>query len=70
MRVADIDRIEATGAYVNLHVAGTELLYRAALNELAERLDRVPFVRVLRSAIVNIESILQRLGSIVLVCRA
>ena len=59
VRVVDIDWIEAAGVYVNLHVGGKELLYRAALNELAERLDPRRFVRVHRSAIVNIESILQ-----------
>ena len=46
---------EAAGVYANLHVGGKELLYRAALNELAARLDPVRFVRVHRSAIVNIE---------------
>jgi two-component system LytT family response regulator len=59
VRAVDIDWIEAAGVYVNLHVAGKELLYRAALNELAEKLDPRRFVRVHRSAIVNIESILQ-----------
>jgi two-component system LytT family response regulator len=58
VRVADIDWIEAAGVYANLHIGGKELLYRAALNDLAERLDPVRFVRVHRSAIVNIESIL------------
>lgn len=58
VRVADIDWIEAAGVYANLHIGGKELLYRAALNELAERLDPVRFVRVHRSAIVNIESIM------------
>jgi len=58
VRVADIDWIEAAGVYANLHIGGKELLYRAALNELAEKLDPVRFVRVHRSAIVNIESIL------------
>jgi two-component system, LytTR family, response regulator len=58
VRVAEIDWIEAAGVYANLHVGGKELLYRAALNELAERLDPVRFIRVHRSAIVNIESIL------------
>src|SRR5439155_4576001 len=56
VRVADIDWIEAAGVYAKLHIGGEELLYRAALNELAERLDRVRFVRIHRSAIVNIES--------------
>jgi len=59
VRVADIDWIEAAGVYANLHIGGKELLYRAALNELAERLDPVRFIRVHRSAIVNIESILR-----------
>lgn len=59
VRVADIDWIEAAGVYANLHVGGKELLYRAALSELAERLDPVRFVRVHRSAIVNIESVLR-----------
>jgi two-component system, LytTR family, response regulator len=58
VRAADIDWIEAAGVYANLHIGGKELLYRAALNELAKRLDPVRFVRVHRSAIVNIESIL------------
>ncbi|HEX4485370.1 MAG TPA: LytTR family DNA-binding domain-containing protein [Terriglobales bacterium] len=59
IRVVDIDWIEAAGVYVNLHVSGKELLYRATLNELAEKLDPMRFIRVHRSSIVNIESILQ-----------
>jgi two-component system LytT family response regulator len=59
VRVVDIDWIEAAGVYVNLHVAGKEFLYRTALNDLADRLDPRRFVRVHRSAIVNIESIVQ-----------
>jgi two-component system LytT family response regulator len=57
--VVDIDWIEAAGVYVNLHVGGKEMLYRASLNDLAGRLDPMRFVRVHRSAIVNIESIQQ-----------
>jgi two-component system LytT family response regulator len=59
VRVSDLDWIEAAGVYANLHIGGKELLYRAALNELSERLDPVRFVRVHRSAIVNIESVLR-----------
>jgi two-component system LytT family response regulator len=59
VRVVDIDWIEAAGVYVNLHVAGKELLYRAALNDLAARLDPMRFVRIHRSALVNIDSIVQ-----------
>jgi two-component system, LytTR family, response regulator len=59
VRVADIDWIEGAGVYVNLHVAGKELLYRSALHELAGHLDPMRFIRVHRSAIVNIDSILE-----------
>ena len=59
IRVTEIDWIEAAGVYVNLHLGNKELLYRAALAELAERLDPARFIRVHRSTIVNIESILQ-----------
>lgn len=75
IRVADIDWIEAAGVYVNLHIniranlnsmqrpghpaEGKEILYRSSLAELAERLDPARFVRVHRSTIVNIDSILQ-----------
>jgi two-component system LytT family response regulator len=44
---------------VSLHVGGKELLYRSSLNELAENLDPMRFVRIYRSVIVSIESILQ-----------
>jgi two-component system LytT family response regulator len=59
IRVADIDWIEGAGVYVNLHVAGKELLYRSTLNELAGHLDPTRFIRVHRSSIVNIDSILE-----------
>lgn len=59
LRVVEIDWIEAAGVYVTLHVAGKEFLYRASLAELVEKLDPQRFVRIHRSAIVNIESIVQ-----------
>jgi two-component system LytT family response regulator len=59
IRVADIDWIEGAGVYANLHIAGKELLYRSALNELAGHLDPMRFIRVHRSAIVNIDSIVE-----------
>ncbi|MBV9887123.1 MAG: response regulator transcription factor [Acidobacteria bacterium] len=57
VRAADIEWIEAAGVYVTLHVGAKEVLYRAALNDLARKLDPMRFVRVHRSAIVNIESV-------------
>jgi len=59
VRVADIDWIEGAGMYVNLYIAGKEVLYRSALNELAKHLDPARFVRVHRSAIVNIDSVVE-----------
>lgn len=59
VRVAEIDCLEAAGVYVSLHVGGKTLLHRAALQELVEKLDPMRFVRVHRSAVVNIESIVQ-----------
>jgi two-component system LytT family response regulator len=55
--VKDIEWIEAAGVYVTLHVGAKQVLYRAALNDLARKLDPMRFVRVHRSAIVNIESV-------------
>jgi two-component system LytT family response regulator len=62
VKLLDIDWIEAAGVYVNLHVGAKEMLYRSSLAELAARLDPVRFVRVHRSAIVNIESVVQLEG--------
>lgn len=59
IRVADIDWIEGAGVYLTLHVAGKELLYRSTLNELAEHLDPLLFIRVHRSSIVNIDSVVE-----------
>ena len=59
VRAAEIDWIEGAGVYATLHVGRTSCLYRAALSELAERLDPRRFVRVHRSAIVNLESVVQ-----------
>jgi len=59
VRVGEIDSIEAAGVYVTLNLGGKALLHRASLQELVERLDPMRFVRVHRSAVVNIESIVQ-----------
>jgi two-component system, LytTR family, response regulator len=59
VRVADVDWIEGAGVYVNLHVGGRELLYRSGLHQLTARLDPARFIRVHRSAIVNIDSIVR-----------
>jgi len=52
-----IEWVQATGVYVTLHVGGREVLHRMALSELESKLDPKRFVRVHRSAIVNLERI-------------
>jgi two-component system LytT family response regulator len=59
VRVKDIEWIEAAGVYVTLHTSGKEFLYRASLTDLAQSLDPNRFLRIHRSVIVNIESIVQ-----------
>ncbi|MGI4747144.1 MAG: LytR/AlgR family response regulator transcription factor [Janthinobacterium lividum] len=59
VRVEDVELIEAAGVYVNLYIGGSVVLHRASLTDLAERLDPARFVRVHRSAIVNLDSILR-----------
>ena len=56
---ADIDWIESNGVYVTLHVATRNLLHRASLNELSASLDPSTFVRIHRSAIVNVNGIVR-----------
>jgi two-component system LytT family response regulator len=59
VRMAEVDWIEGAGVYVNLHAGAKEWLHRASLADLAGRLDAQRFVRVHRSAIINIDSIVQ-----------
>jgi two-component system LytT family response regulator len=59
VRAAEIEWIEGAGVYATLHIGRTQFLYPAALSELAERLDPRRFVRIHRSAIVNLECVIQ-----------
>jgi two-component system, LytTR family, response regulator len=53
----DVDWIEAAGVYVQLHAGGRKFLHRASLAELEAALDPGRFIRIHRSAIVNILSV-------------
>jgi len=53
----EIDWIEAAGVYVTIHAGEEEFLYRANLGAVASRLDPFRFVRIHRSAVVNLGSI-------------
>ena len=55
--VEDVDWIEASGVYVNLHVGQRSHLYRSSLAHLLQRLDPKRFVRVHRSLAVNTDRI-------------
>ena len=57
--VEEIDWIEAADYYATLHVGGRSHLLRETLTELARRLDPARFFRVHRSAIVNLERIIE-----------
>lgn len=53
----DIDRCEAAGNYVDVHAGGGTHVVRETMTSLEARLDPARFVRISRSAIVNIERV-------------
>ena len=57
VRVGDIDWIEGSGNYVNLHVGKRVYPLRETMTHIAERLASRGFRRVHRSAVVNLDRI-------------
>jgi two-component system, LytTR family, response regulator len=57
VRTSAIEWIEAAGKHVQLHVGRDTHPYRGAMSRIEEQLDPEQFVRVSRSAIVNIDCI-------------
>lgn len=57
LKVEDIDFIEADGNYAKLHVGRKSHLLREKMHDLEARLDPAKFVRIHRSAIVNLDRI-------------
>jgi two-component system, LytTR family, response regulator len=55
--VGDIDWIGADGDYVRIHTAGKSHLVRDTMVAMEQRLDATQFVRIHRSAIVNVARI-------------
>jgi two-component system, LytTR family, response regulator len=55
--VRDIDWIEAQDYYVELHSGGKSHLVRETLKDLQQRLDPRLFVRIHRSALVNVRKV-------------
>ena len=52
-----IDWVEAAGDYVRLHAEGRGHLLRETMGRMEDRLGGAPFVRVHRSAIVNVDRV-------------
>jgi two-component system LytT family response regulator len=57
LRTEDVDWVEASGNYVRLHVGGEAHLLRESMKNMERRLDPTTFVRIHRSAIVNVDRI-------------
>jgi two-component system LytT family response regulator len=57
LKVDEIDWIEADGNYVKLHVGRKGHLLREKMQDLEVQLDPERFVRIHRSAIVNLDRI-------------
>jgi DNA-binding LytR/AlgR family response regulator len=54
---SDIDWIEAWGDYVRIHCKDTSYIVRQKIGDLETRLDKQRFLRIGRSAIINIDRI-------------
>ena len=52
--VTEVECIEAAGVYIVLHAGGKELLHRSSLTDIEAKLDPRHFIRIHRSAIVNL----------------
>jgi two-component system LytT family response regulator len=57
VRADEIDWVEASGNYVKLHTRNEAYLLRESMKNMEAKLDPKTFVRIHRSAIVNIDSI-------------
>jgi two-component system LytT family response regulator len=57
LKATDVDWLEASGNYVTLHVGRTTYLLRESLNAFEKKLDPRQFVRLHRSAMVNVDRI-------------
>ena len=57
IRTHDLDRCEAEGNYIRLHVGQQQYQIRSTMSRLESQLSPLKFARVHRSAIVNIDRI-------------
>jgi len=54
VEVGDVSWVEADGAYVVVHAAGRKHVLRESMNQILERLGAGAFVRIHRSAGINL----------------
>ena len=57
IKVNDIEHLEASGNYVNLHIANRVYPLRETLTKIEQRLDETKFKRIHRSHIINLNQI-------------
>jgi two-component system LytT family response regulator len=57
LKAREIDWVEAAGVYVELHAGKKVYLHRASITELETRLSSARFVRIHRSALVNLDRV-------------
>lgn len=57
LKVSEIEWIEASGNYVEIHIGNESHLMRETMNNLETKLNPLHFLRIHRSAIVNIDHI-------------
>jgi two-component system LytT family response regulator len=57
VKAEEVDWIDADGNYVALHAGGRVHLVRDTIKSLEDRLDPEKFMRVHRSAIINVEKL-------------
>lgn len=57
LRKSEIDWLQASGNYVRVHAKANSWLLRATMSQMEAKLDRRHFVRIHRSAIVNLNSV-------------
>ncbi|TAL03547.1 MAG: response regulator transcription factor [Verrucomicrobia bacterium] len=57
LRLADIDWVESADNYVKLHVGSESHMLRETMNALEQRMPADRFIRISRSALVNVEKI-------------
>jgi two-component system LytT family response regulator len=59
VKTSEVDWVEATGDYVTLHIGKKSLLLRETITEMERKLGSDGFTRIHRSAIVNLEQIVE-----------